>query len=68
MERLKDESYLSYCRRLVNSMDSKIIDYVEFGDSLIGSEKNNYSSENIRKFFYIFKFTFYKYSLPIYTF
>lgn len=54
MERKDGESFLSYCKRLTSLIDSKTIGYTEYGDGLLGAE-NCYSSENIRKFFYIFK-------------
>ena len=49
MERKSGESYVSYAKRLTNSVEVGIIEYKEYGDSLLGID-NNYSSENIRKF------------------
>ena len=49
MERKSGESYVSYAKRLTNSVEDGIIEYKEYGDSLLGID-NNYSSENIRKF------------------
>ena len=54
MERKSGESYISYAKRLTNSVEDGIIEYKEYGDSLLGID-NNYSSENIRKFYYMFK-------------
>lgn len=54
MERKTNESYLSYAKRLTNGVEDGIIEYKEYADSLIGAD-NVYSSENIRKFYYIFK-------------
>lgn len=54
MERKSGESYVSYAKRLTNSVEDGIIEYKEYGDSLLGID-NNYSSENIRKFYYMFK-------------
>ena len=52
-KRKKDESYIRYAKRLTNAVRNKSIDYTEFGNLLLG-EKNVYSSENIRKFVYMF--------------
>lgn len=54
MERKSGESYVSYAKRLTNSVEDGIIEYKEYGDSLLGVD-NNYSPENIRKFYYMFK-------------
>lgn len=54
MKRNENESYLSFAKRLTSALDDKIIDYKEYGDLLLGTD-NNYSSDNIRKFFYCFK-------------
>lgn len=52
MDRKANESYLDYVRRCTQAVEDKTIDYMEWGDSLLGSE-NVYSSENLRKAFYV---------------
>lgn len=52
MKREKDESYISYVRRITNACADKKITYSEWGDYLLGSD-NVYSSENLRKSFYV---------------
>lgn len=54
LERLNDESYLQYAKRITFSKADKTldIDYVEWGKLLIDKE---YSSENLRKMFYFVK-------------
>lgn len=52
MERLKDESYLSYAKRLTNALEDKMIDYPEWGDLLLAQE-NTYNSDNLRKASYV---------------
>lgn len=52
-KRKEKESYIQYAKRLTNAVKAKVIDYSQFGDLLLG-EKNVYSSENIRKFVYMF--------------
>lgn len=53
IKRDNNESYLSYIKRLAELKRLNKIDYDELGDLLLGVD-NVYSSENIRKFWYIF--------------
>ena len=48
------ETYVTYLKRIVNSVTAGIIDYSTMGDCLLG-EQNNYSSENLRKAYYVLK-------------
>lgn len=52
MEQKANENYLEYLRRCTQALEDKIIQYSEWGDSLLGAE-NVYSSENLRKAFYV---------------
>lgn len=52
MVRNENESYLSYAKRLTNALECKMIDYKQWGDSLLG-EENVYSDDNLRKSFYV---------------
>ena len=52
LERNEDEKYLSYLKRIVELKRNNQISYTEFGDSLLG-ESNVYSSENLRKGYYL---------------
>jgi len=52
LTRNENESYISFMKRVVSSVKNGIIDYDEMGDSLLG-DKNVYSSDNLRKGFYI---------------
>lgn len=54
MTRLDGESYLAYAKRLTLAVEDGLLGYKEYGDYLLGDE-NVYGSENIRKFFYLFK-------------
>lgn len=54
MNRNKDESYLAFARRLVWALNDNIIDYDEFGDSLLG-DANTYNADNIRKASYVLR-------------
>ena len=50
---LSNENYLSKLKKIAELKRNGQIDYDEMGDMLLG-DKNIYSSENIRKFWYIF--------------
>jgi hypothetical protein len=52
MQRKDNESYLSYLRRITEACADKRITYVEWGDCVLG-EDNTYSSDNLRKAFYV---------------
>lgn len=52
MEKLNDEEYISYVKRVTNACSNKQITYSEWGDYILGSE-NVYSDDNCRKGFYI---------------
>lgn len=52
MERKNNETYLSYVKRITNACADKTISYEEWGNLLLGDE-NTYSSENLRKSFYV---------------
>lgn len=52
MEKQKDESYISYIKRITNQCKDKKITYSEWGDYILGDE-NVYSDDNCRKGFYI---------------
>lgn len=52
MDRKANESYLDYVRRCTQALEDKTIDYMEWGDCLLGSE-NVYSADNLRKAFYV---------------
>ena len=52
MERLKDEEYISYVKRVTSACSNKQITYSEWGDYILGTE-NVYSDDNCRKGFYI---------------
>lgn len=52
MEKLKDESYISYIKRITNQCKDKKITFSEWGDYILGDE-NVYSDDNCRKGFYI---------------
>lgn len=52
MQRKEDENYISYIKRVTNACEDKKISYSEWGDYVLGTE-NNYSSENLRKAFYV---------------
>ncbi|MEG0899393.1 MAG: hypothetical protein RSD67_02420 [Oscillospiraceae bacterium] len=52
MERRENESYLQYAKRLTIAVEDNLISYNEYGDYLLG-EQNTYSSENLRKAFYV---------------
>lgn len=51
MQRLDNESYLSYVRRVTEACSDKRISYSEWGDCVLGVD-NVYSSDNLRKAFY----------------
>lgn len=53
MNRLPDESYLSFSKRLIEAKKDNLISYQELGDGLLQDE-NVYSDDNIRKFYYIY--------------
>ena len=53
LKRLDNENYLTYLKRIAELKRLAKIGYDELGDLLLG-EDNVYSSENIRKFWYIF--------------
>ena len=52
MERKENETYISYIKRVTNACSNKKISYSEWGDCILGTD-NNYSSENLRKAFYV---------------
>ncbi len=52
MERKENETYISYIKRVTNACFDKKISYSEWGDYILGID-NNYSSENLRKAFYV---------------
>ena len=52
MERKENETYISYIKRVTNACSDKKISYSEWGDNILGTD-NNYSSENLRKAFYV---------------
>lgn len=52
MRKGNEESYLSYIKRITNACADKTISYEEWGNLLLGDE-NTYSSENLRKSFYV---------------
>ena len=52
MERKENETYISYIKRVTNACSDKKISYSEWGDYILGTG-NNYSSENLRKAFYV---------------
>ena len=52
MERKENETYISYIKRATNACSDKKISYSEWGDYILGTD-NNYSSENLRKAFYV---------------
>ena len=52
MERKENETYISYIKRVTNACSDKKISYSEWGDHILGTD-NNYSSENLRKAFYV---------------
>lgn len=54
MERMNGESYISYAKRVIKAKEENLVSYSEMGDLLLG-EDNNYSRDNIRKFYYIAK-------------
>lgn len=51
-KRLENETYISYIKRITNACSDKKISYSEWGDYILGTD-NNYSSENLRKAFYV---------------
>lgn len=52
MERKENETYISYIKRVTDACSDKKISYSEWGDYILGAD-NNYSSENLRKAFYV---------------
>lgn len=52
MERKENETYISYIKRVTNACSDKKISYSEWGDYILGTD-NNYSSDNLRKAFYV---------------
>lgn len=52
LERGNNENYVSYLKRIIQLKRDNKIDYTELGDYLLGTD-NVYSSENIRKAYYI---------------
>ena len=52
MERKENETYISYIKRVTNACSDKKISYSEWGDYILDTD-NNYSSENLRKAFYV---------------
>ena len=52
LTRKDDETYVSYLKRIIKLVDDKTVNYSEMGDLLLG-DKNCYSSDNLRKAFYV---------------
>lgn len=52
MERREDESYLEYIKRVTLALEDKQINYLEWGDCVLGAD-NCYSMDNCRKGYYI---------------
>ena len=52
LTRNNDETYVTYLKRIITLVQDKTVNYSEMGDLLLG-EKNCYSSENLRKSFYV---------------
>lgn len=52
MNRHIEESYVEFAKRVTNMLECDKIGYKEWGDALLGIE-NNYSSENLRKAYYV---------------
>lgn len=59
MKKLENESYLRFCKRVINEKENNNITYEEMGNFLLGTD-NVYSSENIRKAYYFIKKMFKK--------
>lgn len=49
-----DEDYLSFLIRVTKYLDDKMIDYIDWGDSILG-DKNTYSRDNLRKSYYVIR-------------
>lgn len=54
MDRQKNETYFEYLRRLTEMLNEGVIGFKEYGDYLLG-EENTYSSDNLRKAFYVIR-------------
>lgn len=54
MDRQKNETYFEYLRRLTEMLNEGMIGFEEYGDYLLG-EENTYSSDNLRKAFYVIR-------------
>lgn len=54
MRKREDESYIQFLKRITNACKNREIDYMQWGDSILGND-NRYSSENLRKAFYVFE-------------
>ena len=54
MDRQKNETYFEYLRRLTEMLNEGMIGFKEYGDYLLG-EENTYSSDNLRKAFYVIR-------------
>lgn len=52
LKRRDNEDFLSYIKRITLNRKEYDADYKEWGDAILGSD-NNYSSENLRKAFYV---------------
>lgn len=52
IQRGKNESYVYYFKRIIQMVRDGLINYSEMGDALLG-DKNVYSSDNLRKFYYV---------------
>jgi len=54
IKRVDGESYVKFIKRIISLVEQKTINYNEMGDALLG-EDNVYSSDNLRKSFYVLK-------------
>lgn len=52
IQRNKNETYISYVKRIVQMVRDGLINYSEMGDALLG-DRNVYSNDNLRKFYYV---------------
>lgn len=54
MDKRENETLLRYWKRVTEAKSNKQIDYTEWGDCILGQD-NCYTSENLRKAFYVFE-------------
>ena len=52
MDKKPNESWVSYIKRITRHLERGEIGYKEWGDYILGSD-NTYSSENLRKAYYV---------------